>query len=173
MSLNHAVLGLLAEQPMSGFDLIREFDVAQSVVWPAPQNEVYRVLARLRADGLIADHETGARGRKTYAITEPGRAALAEWIAAPSSYTLRYDPMLKAAFLSAMPPRLRVARARADLTFFSEQLDILRRSDQSRSVSREPDPRGDVRRMTIGLYAALAQWCRDVLGDAKHAAEPD
>ncbi|MES1156972.1 MAG: PadR family transcriptional regulator [Alphaproteobacteria bacterium] len=167
MSLNYAVLGLLSEQPMSGFDLIREFDVARSVIWPAPQNEVYRVLARLAAERLIAAKETGPRGRKTYAITRAGRAALAQWLAAPSDYTLRYDPILKAGFLGSLPARARAARAEADLAFYAEQLKILRNADRARKASNETDPRADVRKMAIGLYAALAECCRDMIKDAE------
>lgn len=167
MSLNHAILGLLSERPMSGFDLIKEFDVAQSgVVWPAPQNEVYRILARLKAEGLIAEKETGPRGRKTYAITKAGRSELAQWIAAPTDYTLRYDPILKAGFLASLTPRARVARAEADLAFYNEQLAILRRLERERKGTNKPDPRREVRQMAIGFYSALADWCRDVIRDA-------
>lgn len=167
MSLNHAVLGLLSEKPMSGFDLIREFDVGRSVVWPAPQNEIYRVLARLKGEGLIAEKETGARGRRTYAITKAGRATMSDWIAAPSDYTLRYDPVLKAGFLASVPPRVRAARAEADLAFYSEQIGILKGIDRERRSSGEPDVRADVRKMAIGLYTALADWSRGVLKAAK------
>jgi len=164
MSLNHAILGLLSERPMSGFDLLGEFDVERSgVVWPAPQNEVYRVLARLKAEGLIAEKAKGARGRRTYAITKAGRAALAEWIEAPSDYTLRYDPILKAGFLEGAPARVRVARAQADLAFFSEQLAVLRRVDRERRSAEAPDRRAHVRRMAILFYGALAEWCREVI----------
>lgn len=171
MSLNYAVLGLLSEKPMSGFDLIREFDVSHSVVWPAPQNEIYRVLAKLKGEGLIAEKESGARGRKTYAITRAGRAALAQWLAAPTDYTLRYDPMLKAGFLAAMPAQARVARLEADLAFYTEQLAILTTIEKARKKTSEPDPRADVRAMAIDMYTALAKWCRDVLKDAKRGTK--
>jgi DNA-binding PadR family transcriptional regulator len=150
---------------MSGFDLIKEFDVAQSVVWPAPQNEVYRVLARLKAEGLIAEKEIGARGRRTYAITKAGRSELTQWIAAPTDYTLRYDPILKAGFLSSVMPKARAARAAADLAFYNEQLAILRRLDRERRSANKPDPRSEVRKMAIGFYSALADWCRDIIRD--------
>jgi DNA-binding PadR family transcriptional regulator len=165
MALNYAVLGLLAEKPMSGFDILKEFDVARSVVWPAPQNEVYRVLARLKGEGLIADKDIGPRGRKTYAITKSGRAALAAWIAAPTDYTLRYDPILKAGFLSSLPAKARIARAEADLAFYTEQLAILRRVERERRTSKSPDPRRDVLKMAIALYGALADWCRETIKD--------
>lgn len=173
MSLNFAVLGLLSERPMSGFDLIREFDVTRSVVWPAPQNEIYRVLAGLKAEGLIIEREAGARGRRSYALTGAGRTALTRWLAEPSDYTLRYDPVLKAAFLGAAPPRVRAARAEADLAFYTGQLGILRRLEKTRKNETEPDPRRDARRMAIGLYAALAEWCRGVLQDAAGHAKAD
>ncbi len=173
MSLTYAVLGLLSERPMSGFDLIREFDVAHSVVWPAPQNEIYRLLAKLQAKGLIAEKEIGSRGRRTYAITKPGRGALAQWIAAPTDYTLRYDPILKAGFLAAMPADVRIARAEADLAFFTGQLAILRMSDKERKGSGKPDPRADVRKMAIGMYGACAEWCRGILKDEKRGQETD
>ena len=83
-----------------------EFDVAASVIWPAPKNEVYRVLAGLTAEGLIEQSAAGARNSRTYAITESGRAALADWIAAPTDYSLRYDPILKAVFLRGADPAL-------------------------------------------------------------------
>ena len=167
MSLNYAVLGLLSERALSGFDLIKEFDVEQSgVIWPAPQNEVYRVLARLKAEGLIAEKEAGARGRKTYAITKAGRGALAQWISEPTDYTLRYDPILKAGFLAGLPPKLRAARAEADLAFYEGQLATLRRIERERRRSGEPDPREDVRKMAISFYSALIDWCRDVVREA-------
>jgi len=167
MSLKFAVLGLLAERPMSGFDLIREFDVAQSVVWPAPQNEIYRSLAKLLGEALIAEKETGARGRRIYTISKAGRTALAKWIAAPTDYTLRYDPILKAGFLAALPARVRLARVEADLAFYTEQLILLKKSGKERAKTGRPDPRADVRDMAIGMYTAMAEWCRDIVKAAE------
>jgi DNA-binding PadR family transcriptional regulator len=128
------------------------------------------VLAKLQAEGLIMENETGARGRKTYAITKPGRAALEQWVAAPTDYTLRYDPILKAGFLSAVPTNVRLARVEADLAFFTEQLGILKKIDKERKKLSKSDPRADVRDMAIGMYTAMVEWCRGVLKDAKCAA---
>ncbi|MES1197211.1 MAG: hypothetical protein ABUL55_01175, partial [Pseudomonadota bacterium] len=60
----------------------------------------------------------------------------------------------------------RAARVQADLAFYSEQLTVLRRIERERRNSDAPDPRADVRRMAIGMYAALADWCRGVIEDA-------
>lgn len=162
MSLRNGLLGLLSQGPKTGFDLMREFDVGASVIWPAPKSEVYRVLAGLKAEGLIDQSAAGARNARTYSITDSGRAELAAWIAEPTDYSLRYDPILKAVFLRNADPTLRKARARADLQFFKAQLDILLEIEGRRSPE---DPRGDARDMAIGLYRALIAWAEKIVAE--------
>lgn len=164
MSLRHAVLGLLAERPMTGFDLVREFDIARSVIWPAPQNEVYRLLAKLRGEGLIVETASGARGSRTYAATDSGRAELSAWLAAPSDYTLRYEPMLKAVFLGSAGADATCARARDDLTFFQAQIDAIEKAERARASAGD-DPRREARRMALGFYRAMAAWAAAVLAE--------
>lgn len=159
VALRNAVLGLLDQRPMTGFELLKEFDVSRSVIWPAPKNEVYRVLAALTAEGLIEETAFGARGARTYAVTAAGRAALADWLAAPSDYTLRYEPMLKAVFLRGADDGARRARAEADLAFFEAQLDRLKTAESNKTVE---DRRGDGREMAIRFYSAMADWARGV-----------
>src|SRR5688572_18228337 len=162
MSLKNAVLGLLNQRPMSGFDLLKEFDVSRSVIWPAPQNEVYRVLAGLESEGLVAVQSTGSRNARTYAITEAGTAALRAWLTAPSDYTLRYEPMLKAVFFDALAPEERRARAAEDLTFFQSQLTLIQDAQRRREAANEAHERADLRSMAIGFYAALSDWARAI-----------
>ncbi len=166
MSLKNAILGLLSQGPKTGFDLIREFDVARSVIWPAPQNEVYRVLAGLAKEGLVEAAAAGARGARTYAVTGAGRAVLDAWLAEPSDYTLRYEPMLKAVFLREADPALRRARAAADAAFFEEQLALLEEIDHRRATWPS-DPRKDLRTMAQGVYRAMLAWAREVEAEAR------
>jgi PadR family transcriptional regulator AphA len=165
MTLKFAILGLLAEKPMSGFDLVGEFDVARSVIWPAPQNEIYKILRALEGEGVIRIAERGARGRIVYAITPEGRKALGDWMREPSDYTMRYEPMLKAIFLRQATPAARRAIAKADLAFAEGQLQILREADAARRAQRGPDPRADARRMAILFYEATAKWAAEILDE--------
>jgi DNA-binding PadR family transcriptional regulator len=162
VTLRNAILGLLAESPKTGFDLLKDFDVARSVLWPAPQNEVYRVLRQLADTGLIEETAKGPRGARTYAVTEAGRTELAAWLRAPSDFTLRYEPMLKAVFLKEGDPALRRQRAIDDAAFFKDQLAYLEQVDAGRTG---PDPRRDARRMALHFYRAMAAWSVDVLDD--------
>ena len=162
MTLRHAILGIIAQKPATGFDLLREFDAGQSVIWPAPQNEVYRVLRQLKEEGLAEIVATGARGSRTYAATPAGRAALASWLAAPSDYTLRYEPVLKACFLDQTDVRSRMERARQDLAFFESQLRQLERAALEKAAQGTPG-REDARTMAVALYTALASWARTIV----------
>ena len=69
MSLRHAVLGLLADEPASGYDLLKVFDRSLAFIWPATQSQLYGELNRLADDGLIEVTHQGPRGRKDYSIT--------------------------------------------------------------------------------------------------------
>jgi PadR family transcriptional regulator AphA len=105
MSLRHAVLGLLEEQPMSGYDLLKRFEQAMSHVWAATQSQLYGELGKLETAGLIRVHAEGPRGRKEYEITDAGRAELRHWLVdvEPNRVT-RNEALLRVYFLGAVAP---------------------------------------------------------------------
>ena len=76
VSLRMAALGLLAQQPGSGYDLLRTFEKSMANVWPATQSQLYGELNKLADAGLIEVTDIGPRGRKEYRITEAGRDEL-------------------------------------------------------------------------------------------------
>jgi PadR family transcriptional regulator, regulatory protein AphA len=80
VSLRHAVLGLLAQEPMSGYDLTKRFDRSLANVWSAAHSQIYPELARLKDEGLIRQVGMGPRGRKTYEITADGLSELRRWM---------------------------------------------------------------------------------------------
>jgi DNA-binding PadR family transcriptional regulator len=87
VSLRHLVLGLIAENPMSGYD-IRQFLGKLSWLIGSPScGSLYPALRRLLQDGL-ATVEVKLRQakppKKVYHITEDGRIALQEWIEQPT-----------------------------------------------------------------------------------------
>jgi PadR family transcriptional regulator AphA len=105
MSLRHAILGLLEEHPMSGYDLLKRFEQAMSNVWAATQSQLYGELGKLEAAGLIRVHAEGPRGRKEYEITDAGRAELRHWLVdvEPNRVT-RNEALLRVYFLGAVAP---------------------------------------------------------------------
>jgi DNA-binding transcriptional ArsR family regulator len=66
-----AVLGLLAEKPMHGYQIIQQIDERSGGSWKPSPGSVYPTLQLLADEGLIKAEESG--GRKTYSLTEEGR----------------------------------------------------------------------------------------------------
>ncbi|MFD9790820.1 PadR family transcriptional regulator [Streptomyces sp. NPDC059070] len=103
MSLRHAVLGLLADKPASGYDLMKLFETSLSHVWSATQSQVYGELGKLADSGMVEVASEGPRGRKEYAITEQGRGELHHWLTQTEpSRARRSDSLLRVFFLGTL-----------------------------------------------------------------------
>jgi len=67
-----AVLALLTERPMHGYQIIHEIEERSGGSWKPSPGSVYPTLQLLADEGLIDAQE--ANGRKTYSLTEAGKA---------------------------------------------------------------------------------------------------
>jgi DNA-binding PadR family transcriptional regulator len=94
VSLRIAALGLLAQHPGSGYDLLKRFEKSMANVWPATQSQLYGELNKLADTGLIEVSDIGPRRRKEYRITAAGRAELQRWVTNPHD-----DPPYRSAAL--------------------------------------------------------------------------
>jgi PadR family transcriptional regulator AphA len=103
MSLRHALLGLLREQPASGYDLLRIFNHSLHNVWPATQSQIYPELGKLAGEGLLTVSARGARGRKVYTLTDAGLGELRRWLreTEPELHP-RSDALLRVFLLGAL-----------------------------------------------------------------------
>jgi DNA-binding PadR family transcriptional regulator len=80
--VRRAVLALLTEEPMHGYRIIHEISERTGGSWNPDAGSVYPTLQLLADEGLVAAETTD--GRKLYALTEAGRAAVArDGITAP------------------------------------------------------------------------------------------
>ncbi|AHH97063.1 hypothetical protein GCM10010174_38280 [Kutzneria viridogrisea] len=103
MSLRHALLGLLNFSPSSGYELAKHFQYTLRGIWNARSHQLYPELSRLAADGHVEVVEEGARGRRTYAITEFGREELRRWLVeVEPDRTMRSEIYLRAFLLSTV-----------------------------------------------------------------------
>lgn len=71
-----AVLALLAEGPMHGYQIIREIEERSDGAWKPSPGSVYPTLQLLADEGLVKAEESA--GKKTYSLTDAGRAAAEE-----------------------------------------------------------------------------------------------
>lgn len=84
MSLAHALLTSLLEEPSSGYDLARRFDDTIGHFWNAKHQQIYRELALMEANGWIASPPATSRRKKEYRVLPSGREELRRWMAEPS-----------------------------------------------------------------------------------------
>ncbi len=105
MSVKHALLSLLAQEPMYGYQLRAEFESRTGATWPLNIGQVYTTLGRLERDGLVAADEPGADGQHHYRITDDGRTAVLDWFATPVArdQARRDEVAMKFAFAVTSP----------------------------------------------------------------------
>lgn len=94
MSVKQALLALLEQGPMYGYQLWAAFERRTGSTWPLNVGQVYTTLARLERDSLVeqvatasADATTDRDGLVVYRVTEHGRAEVSEWFTTPVSRT--------------------------------------------------------------------------------------
>lgn len=67
-----AVLALLAERPMHGYEMITELETRTGGAWRPSPGSVYPTLQMMEDEGLITSEESG--GRRRFTLTDAGRA---------------------------------------------------------------------------------------------------
>jgi DNA-binding PadR family transcriptional regulator len=70
-NVRQAVLALLLERPMHGYEMIQELDSRTNGIWRPSPGSVYPTLQLLEDEGLIEVQAEG--GRKSYRLTDAGR----------------------------------------------------------------------------------------------------
>lgn len=87
MALKHTILAFLSRQPLSGYDVAKEFvEGFGSCFWKASQQQIYAELTKLEQQGSItyeAIPQPGRLDKKIYSIAEPGQQELVEWLTKP------------------------------------------------------------------------------------------
>ncbi|WP_109506794.1 PadR family transcriptional regulator [Nocardioides speluncae] len=85
MSVRQALLALLEQGPMYGYQLRAEFERRTGSTWPLNVGQVYTTLARLERDGLVEGTGTDDEGHVIYRVTEAGEDEVAAWFTTPVS----------------------------------------------------------------------------------------
>jgi DNA-binding PadR family transcriptional regulator len=101
-----AVLGMLAGLgPASGYELRRRIEESIGHFWQESFGQLYPVLTQLAEDGLVTRAEPASdesRGRTEYAVTDAGRAALAQWLRLPPVRHVERNELLIKVFFAAL-----------------------------------------------------------------------
>jgi DNA-binding PadR family transcriptional regulator len=87
VSVKNALLALLEQGPMYGYQLRAEFERRTGSTWPLNVGQVYTTLTRLERDGLVAETGADGEGHVVYRVTDAGRDEVAEWFTTPVART--------------------------------------------------------------------------------------
>lgn len=97
MSLKHAILVMLEQEPSSGYDLLKHFQESLGYFWNAKHQQIYHQLKQLNKEGLIIcerEKQASKPDKKIYKISKEGRLALQTWLAEPVSPAKTNDALL-------------------------------------------------------------------------------
>jgi DNA-binding PadR family transcriptional regulator len=177
MSLRHALLGLLAERPASGYELTKQFEVSLANVWSAKHSQIYPELQRMAEQGWVVAGDEGARGRRDYRITDDGRAELHRWLTGERpDRSNRNEGMLRVFFLWTLPDDEVVAYLRREAESHRSGFAALGRLDTGIAWDTSGADRMGRLALEQGrrwsqMMADWADWAADEIAAGRDASE--
>ena len=97
MSLRHALLVSLNRKQGTGYEIANEFDRGLGYFWSASHQQIYKELAKMASEGLVAFTRVQQQDKppkKIYQLTTQGKKSLIEWLEAPVDMPAVKDPLL-------------------------------------------------------------------------------
>ena len=120
LSPEFALLGLLYQQPMHGYELHRKLTVDLGHVWHVSQSEAYAILKRLETHGYLSNQpipQAKLPPRQLLQITQAGGQHFEEWMRTPTGSSVR---AIRMEFLT----RLYFSQAENEQIFNMQQAEI-------------------------------------------------
>jgi DNA-binding PadR family transcriptional regulator len=169
----YAILGLLAREPMSGYDIRNVAEEQLGHFWHESFGHIYPVLKRLHERGWVDKRIEEGRGgppRHEYSITDEGASALRDWFGEPIEPMPPRNELLLRVFLGRFADRddlvarireYRGVRASALARFEAIQDQIDRESTD------HPDHTFWMLTLSAGVHAARSAvaWCDEALAE--------
>ena len=179
--LDMAILGLLDERPMHGYELRKRLTEMFGTFRSVSFGSLYPTLRNLQRSGHIVEDSsadtatkppaTARRGRKTYRITDSGQATLAEMLSTPGQPSFSDDGFgLHLAFFDRTPLEARIRVLQGRRRVLEE-----RREDQRQSADRPTGASGrHIRQLTLlGLETSERElrWINDLISNEQNKKE--
>jgi DNA-binding PadR family transcriptional regulator len=168
-TLGYAILGLLAREELSGYDLSGRMGARVGYFWEARHSQIYPELARLEEGGLVSHRVVEQRERpdkKVYKITPAGLEALKAWVTAPPTPRAARDELVLKAY------SLWLAEPEEALALFMDQgrrhEEKLLEYETIRAWM-EKEWRGDILRTDSPRFASYAALRRGILYEREYA----
>ena len=161
MSLRFALLGLLAVEPASGYDLKRAVNRSTFFIWNATGPQIYNTLHKLREEGCITSKSLPQQGKpdkQIHTITASGQARLEEFMSEPIRASVTRDEVLLRIFFGNFANRKVIRR---ELASYLERIRRERAYLQATEarINAHPGRKHEARRFQLlSLRMKVAQY---------------
>ncbi len=162
MSVKYAMLGILAEKDLHGYELKSSFDEKVGEFWSLNYGQIYTTLDRLEKEDLVTyDRQVQDRrpDRKIFSITKKGRKELGEWLSTPVNRVraLRDEFFIKLVFVNKNNPAPVLDLIEKQKALYLQQMNRLTHQKvELKKKSKAPDALTTELLMDAGLFHAEA-----------------
>jgi PadR family transcriptional regulator AphA len=160
---SYVVLGMIALRgPSTSYDLKRAIGRSVGYFWNFPHAQLYSEPKRLEEAGLLElEEEDSGRRRKTFSITDKGRAALRNWMTEPVNehFEIRDVAEIKLFFSELAGPEDVARLAKGQVA--QHERRIAEYEEMKRRFGHIEEVAGRMVTLELGLgmeYAALEFW---------------
>jgi DNA-binding PadR family transcriptional regulator len=172
---SYALLGLLAIQPWTAYELTQQMRRSMHYVWPKSESLLYTEPKKLVDAGLVSvtHQRRGDRTRAQYRITAAGRRALAAWLdTEPATPLLEFEAMLRVLFADQGTPEQLTRALRSAAAWADGELARARPQIENYLDTGGPFPeRLHLIALVVGFYGELFDLMRRFFGDAADLVE--
>jgi DNA-binding PadR family transcriptional regulator len=172
--LELAILGLLKEQPMHGYELRKQLAAKLGFFWTVSFGSLYPTLAKLERRGVIEKSGgVASRRRQVYAITERGESEFLELLVQSGGSAWEEDKFpLRLTFFRYLRPETRIRLLERRRLYLEDKLDFGRAA--LRRAGRADSYTVSLMRHALDTTERDIAWLEDLIA-AEHglaAAEP-
>lgn len=172
---SYALLGLLALQPWTAYELTQQMRRSLHYVWPKSESLLYTEPKKLVDAGLarVTHQRRGDRTRAQYRITAAGRRALQAWLdTEPAAPLFELETMLRVTFADQGTPEQLIRALRSACAWADGEMARARPQIENYLETGGPFPeRLHIIALVVGFYGELFDLMRRFFGDAADLVE--
>lgn len=167
--IDMVILGLLAHEKLTGYDIKKRIDGAIRFFWKGSFGSIYPSLNAMEEEGLVekteSNSQAGGREKIYYQITEDGLAHLTQWLSdSKATNDLKYETLLKVFFGGAVDPNVTISTIAQFEKDITEELQLLKvyQENLSKALSNS-DHVYFYLTVTFGVetYEGYLRWCKE------------
>lgn len=165
------ILGLLSEEPLSGYEIKKIVDMRFSFFWSESYGQIYPQLKKLSEDKLIEEislnEKENSKTIKKYSITDQGMLVLKEWLDEPvEKETVRYEILLKMYFSNNISPEVMLGHIKEFQISHRNQMKLFEKYQLQLEKFKEVHDNHEDILMVLSfgqkVWKAYDDWCGEV-----------